>query len=283
MGDSILTSLSLPPSGRVPSNQPAGPRKSSEGPSTKSTPVLETSEAQTRDKAPFITPVIGLISNEDVPVMISANKRSLRGDKAASSNVGTNGDSEPKENAKFTVDGQNQKAVGAGKRDGEKESEEEQRGTPKRHSGVKRRLPEQRASESDEEEEALRVNRSGRKKKSRSNPASGVRRREQRANEGSDRAALKTSMARMGVKTPTLPEDPFLCSLFASCLQNQPRVVIDRLELTGANEPDGGGTSPRVQRQSLRRKSPAKAPADKAASNQAGKAELDFPDSDNKE
>ncbi|XP_076016642.1 TERF1-interacting nuclear factor 2 [Genypterus blacodes] len=275
MGDSILTSLSLPPSGRVPSDQATGPSMSSEGQSTKSTPVPETSQGQTRASTAFITPVIGLISNEDVPAMISANKRLLRGDKAASSNDGTKRDSEPKENFKITVDTRNQKVAGAGQQDGDKELEEEQRDAPKRHSAIKRRLPEQRQSESEEEEEASHVKRPGRKRASR------VRRSKQRANEECDRAALETSMTQVGVKS--LTDDPSLCSLFASCLQNQPRVIIDRLKLTGTDETAAGGKSPCVQHQSPRRETAAIAPTDKVARNQPGKPEFEFPDLDNKE
>ncbi|XP_034061191.1 uncharacterized protein tinf2 isoform X2 [Gymnodraco acuticeps] len=69
MGDSILTSLSLPPSGKVPSDPPTGATNS----------FYQSSNTQTRDKTPFIKPVIGLISNEDVPFMI----RTQRGEEQA--------------------------------------------------------------------------------------------------------------------------------------------------------------------------------------------------------
>ncbi|RVE60415.1 hypothetical protein OJAV_G00180930 [Oryzias javanicus] len=68
MGDSILTSLSLPPSGRTASTE-----------STK--PPNNPSREQPADPSPFITPVIGLISNEEVPAMISARKKSLQAGK----------------------------------------------------------------------------------------------------------------------------------------------------------------------------------------------------------
>lgn len=71
MGDSILASLSLPPSGRAAS---AG---------------AKTSAAGTPDgtQTPFLTPVIGIISNEDVPVMVSA-KRTLGGEGATKVDLG---------------------------------------------------------------------------------------------------------------------------------------------------------------------------------------------------
>ncbi|XP_074554969.1 TERF1-interacting nuclear factor 2 [Halichoeres trimaculatus] len=107
MGDSILNSLSLPPSGKVPSNQPTG-AKTTRG-----------------DKTPFISPVIGLISNEEVPVMASTSKRTLRNE----------------ERAEFTS--------------------VKERKSSERSSGMKRKRPGGSQSESDEEEEVL--SRSGRK------------------------------------------------------------------------------------------------------------------------
>ncbi|KAK1889649.1 TERF1-interacting nuclear factor 2 [Dissostichus eleginoides] len=58
MGDSILSSLYLPPSGKVPSDPPTGATNS----------FYQSYNTQTRDKTPFIKPVIGLISNEDLGV-----------------------------------------------------------------------------------------------------------------------------------------------------------------------------------------------------------------------
>ncbi|CAJ1086026.1 uncharacterized protein tinf2 [Xyrichtys novacula] len=73
MGDSILDSLSLLPSGKVPSKQSTG---------AKLTPVDRSAKVQTQDKTPFVTPVFGLLSSEDVPVMISAKKRTEKTEKA---------------------------------------------------------------------------------------------------------------------------------------------------------------------------------------------------------
>lgn len=268
MGDSILASLSLPPSGRVPSNQQTGPIKSFAGQSTISSSVPETNGSQARDKAPFMTPVIGLISSEDVPVMISANKRAQRDDKSASSKDGING------NLK---------------------SKKEERNTPK-CSRIKRKLPDQRESESDEEEEVLSLTRSQRKRISRSTSNQENRLRqstsERRTNESekdgpktrgngeSYRAVLKASVTQLGVEMLKLPEDPYLRSLFASCLLNQPTVVIDRLEMTSAsnNETGKAGKSPYDQRRNQRMTLPVKAPM-----HEARKLELDFPGLDDKE
>lgn len=66
MGDSILASLSLPPSGRAASKEPTGTKMVVPGPSD---------DTQIQTETSFITPVIGIISSEEVPAMRSANKR----------------------------------------------------------------------------------------------------------------------------------------------------------------------------------------------------------------
>lgn len=125
MGDSILASLSLPPSGRVASNQPTGAKKS----------AVDTSDGtRTREKTPFITPVIGLISNEDVPVMTSANKRTLNGGHVMNKPLDPN--------EKFTVVKQRQNRNDDGAKEGAEKA-------PRRSSGVKRKQPD------DEEEEGV--------------------------------------------------------------------------------------------------------------------------------
>ncbi|KAG7251159.1 hypothetical protein CRUP_021215 [Coryphaenoides rupestris] len=86
MGDAILTSLSLPPSGkpastrlpstRLPSNQPstsAGLRSSS-----RRSAAVTGRRTPAAAEAPFITPVIAVISNKDVPAMISAGKKKAK-------------------------------------------------------------------------------------------------------------------------------------------------------------------------------------------------------------
>ncbi|XP_070710562.1 TERF1-interacting nuclear factor 2 isoform X2 [Pempheris klunzingeri] len=216
IGDSILASLSLPPSGRVPSNQPAEATNS---------PVDQTGGTETGHKASFITPVIGLISNEDVPVMISANKRTLRSAEAASSK------DETKESLKFTAVKQTQNP----NNDGVKEK----RNAPKRNSGTKRKQPEAREDEFDKEEEEPGMTRSGKKWSLRNGTSRlGQRKGDQRTNEGEEdgvKAVSETRMAQLGVKTLHLPKDPSLCSIFVSCLSSQPRVVINKLSVTSAS------------------------------------------------
>ncbi|XP_032399998.1 TERF1-interacting nuclear factor 2 [Etheostoma spectabile] len=277
MGDSILASLSLPPSGRIPSNHPTGAKTSA---------VDQAAGTQTRDNTPFITPVIGLISNEDVPVMI----RTLKGGEAASSKDATNEHLHPTENLKFTVVKPRQKAKNGG-------AEEEERSASERSSGMKRKQPDHGGKESGEDEEVLGTTRTGKKRVNSSlrNGASKFRqdRGDQRTNESKEdealrneernRAALETCMTRLGIKTLHLPDDPSLCPLLVSSLSNQPRVIIEKLSLTPAraNMTDGGGTSLYKKQQNQRRKSLGKAPTHK--SNQPQNPDLDVPGLDNKE
>ncbi|KAM6960388.1 uncharacterized protein LKV04_021955 [Tautogolabrus adspersus] len=128
MGDSILDSLSLPPSGRVPSKQVTGAKSAPNG-------------VQTQHKTPFITPVFGLMSNEDVPVMISANKRTLRGDEPACSKDATD------KLSKFTVVKQKKTA-----KEGGEQEEEGERNASKRSVGMKRKQPDGKEGEPEEEE-----------------------------------------------------------------------------------------------------------------------------------
>lgn len=98
MGDSILDSLSLPLSGKVQSNQTTEPKISGAS-------------------ASFVTPVFGYMSNEEVPVMVSATKRTQSND----------------EHKKFTS--------------------VKERSSPGRSSRMKRKLSGRSQSDSEEEEE----------------------------------------------------------------------------------------------------------------------------------
>lgn len=213
--------------------------------------------------------------------MISASKRTLRGDDV------TNKHLDPKDDSR-----QNPKDDGV-KADGQ--LVEEERSTSKRSSATKRQHPDK--SESDEEEEVFR--RIGPEKKrsnSLRNAVSGMR-RDQRTNESeedgrktvrnevSDRAVLESRMTQLGVKLQRLPEDPFLCSVFVSCLSNQPRVVLEKLSVTSAsaNRTGRGGKSFYTKRQNPRRKSPAQAATHKSTSDQQRKPDSDFLGLDDKE
>uniref|UniRef100_A0A669DIG7 TERF1 (TRF1)-interacting nuclear factor 2 n=1 Tax=Oreochromis niloticus TaxID=8128 RepID=A0A669DIG7_ORENI len=137
MGDSILASLSLPPSGRVPSDQPTAARKLS---------VDESEGSEPKSKPSFIAPVIGLISNEDVPVLNAGIKRTQRSDGPAD-NAG-----HEQLNSKFTSVKQRQKAKDKGAKEGREQLEEEEGCTRSQRSGVKRKNSDRGESDLEEEE-----------------------------------------------------------------------------------------------------------------------------------
>ncbi|XP_022071866.1 TERF1-interacting nuclear factor 2 isoform X2 [Acanthochromis polyacanthus] len=242
MGDSILTSLSLPLSGIVASNQQTGARQSA---------VDQSDDSQTRDKTSFIAPVIGLISNEDVPVMISANKRKLQSDEPASSKDSTN-----QENLKFSLTKEKEKAEDSG---GKEEKSLTQ------SSGKKRKQPDSQESRSEQEtdeEEVLSMARSGEKRTRRDRQGKADRRSNESEENGgheSTTEVMATDVTQLGVH---LPEDPLLHSIFVSCLTRQPRVVIEKLLVASA----GSSGSSRRETFSQSQKSPVKAPTPKRTS-----------------
>lgn len=261
MGDSILDSLSLPPSGRVPSNQPTGAKMSGADPS---------GDTQTREETTFIA----IISNADVPAMITAGKRTRRCDNVINDNL------------KYTEVEERQNSRGDGK------EAKEARNTSKRSSRMKRKQPDK--SDSDEELEVYDEVRSGgeRTSKSLKNAASGQRqgRCEQRANdavrnEELRRAVLEARLTQLGIRSLRLPEDPSLFSVFASCLCSQPRVVLDKLSeaSAGASRSSGRGKPSYTARQDGNRKSPFKSSTSKDTSGQSQKPDLELPGLDNKE
>lgn len=249
MGDSILASLSLPPSGRAPSNQP---RKS---------PVDQHAATHTRDKTQFIAPVIGLISNEEVPVMISTSKKQQR-DEPASSKEAATGQLNQKENSNIAVIEKRSRDDGVNQ--GKEQVEQEERNTSKRSSGVKRKQPETRASASDEEEEVLRMSRATRKMINRS---------------GGDvelnGAALATQLH--------LPDDPSIHSIAVSCLNKQPTVIIQKLSVASESTSWTASGKKSVQQQSPRRKSPVKTPTTKRWSRRCQELDSEMSSLDDKE
>lgn len=281
MGDSILASLSLPPSGRVPSNQPTAATKAA---------ADQSDGTQTRDETAFITPVIGLISNKDVPIMISANKRTLSGTDVTKESL------EPKENLIDSVVKKGENPKDDGVREDRAQLEKE-RNTSKRSSGIKRKQSDQ--SESDEE--VIGMIRSGKKRISKSFSKSVSRLKQSQRNlriiesedegaktvrnEECNRAVLETCMNQQGIKNLRLPKDPSLCSIFVSCLSSQPRVLIEKLSVTPDNTDriDGGGKSSYMKQKNQRRKSPVKAPTQKSTSDQPQQPDSDFPGLDDKE
>ncbi|XP_026209358.1 TERF1-interacting nuclear factor 2 isoform X2 [Anabas testudineus] len=273
MGDSILDSLSLPLSGRVPSDQPT---------ETKRSAVEQPGGAQRRDNTPFITPVIGLISNEDVPVMNSTSRRTV------SSKDATN---DSNENLRFTVVNQKQQSKDDEGQEAEEELQEETK-TSKRSIRKKRKHPDQRPSESDEEE-LLDMTRSGKKRISRVRQGRGGQRTDKKKEEGAktvrneecNTAVLSTCMTKLGVGALHLPEDPSLSSIYASCLSSQPRVIIEKLSVASvsADRPGRRGKYSHEEQQSKRRNSPIKTVAHKSRNSHGQKRDSDLPGLDDKE
>lgn len=274
MGDSILASLSLPPSGRVRSNQSTG---------TKNPAADQSNSTQAKGETSFVTPVIGLISNEEVPFMIAAKERTQRGEDAS------------KENSKFTLVKPRQTPKDVGVKDDGEQVEEEGKAS-KRSSGMKRKQADR--SESDEEEEVLGIIRSAHKRTSQGFRSGASRLTQGRDHQGRienkddgaettrndmcNRAVLESRMTQLGVKALHLPEDPSLCSIFLSCLSSQPKVVLQKLAVTAAcaSRTGSGGKSFYVKRQNPRRRSLVKAPS---KSNQPQKPDLDYTGLDDKE
>ncbi|XP_034019974.1 uncharacterized protein tinf2 isoform X2 [Thalassophryne amazonica] len=253
LGESILSSLSLPLSGRVASDKPSG----SGGQPDASGHMRDTSS----HKAPFITPVFGLMSNEDVPVMNLVNKNALMGGDAASLKNETN--VPLKNNLKFPAVKRRRSA------DEVKVAEpgqlEETLSVLGCGGTMKRTQP---CTENESEEGGEGVATSARRRISRSlisesctlsQSQNVTKSKVQTVDEEVD--ALTSHLNRLGVKTLRLPEDPSLHSVFQCCLLNQPRVVVDRLQMTSTSS-DGTsvrGTSSHVCSQNQRRASPVRA------------------------
>ncbi|XP_015257304.1 PREDICTED: TERF1-interacting nuclear factor 2 [Cyprinodon variegatus] len=233
MGDSILASLSLPPSGKVPSNQPTGVSLS----------APERTNGSKPGEAPFIRPVIGLISNDDVPAMISAKKKTLQGAQGSSSNDPTYGQQSP--NMKFTLVKQKPQPVEV-----EQVHEERSPLNPR-----KRKHPEPAGSDSEEEEISentpggKRINRNqriGDTEEERSHTAQ---------NNGCNRELLNCYINKLGIEKLHLPEDPSLCSMLASCLSSNPRVIVHKLSFSSVSDGLSGGEKKSFNKQKQRKKS----------------------------
>ncbi|MEQ2278617.1 hypothetical protein AMECASPLE_000747 [Ameca splendens] len=239
MGDSILASLSLSPSGKVPSNQPAGVSWSA---------AERTNCSKPGDGRPFVTPVIGLISNDNVPAMVSARKRTLLGEKDPKD--ATNDQQDPSTN--FTLVKQKPNPVGV-----DQEQVEEKRRSSNQSVGRKRKQPD--TTESGSEEEEISENASGEKRINRNQRISETEEDGSRTvqNSGCNRELLNSYISKLGFEKLHLPEDPSLCSVFASCLSSSPRVVIQKLSVSSASTrlSGGGGKSFYKEQQKQKRKS----------------------------
>ncbi|XP_029026144.1 TERF1-interacting nuclear factor 2 [Betta splendens] len=259
MGDSILDSLSLPLSGRVASDESTQIRKCAVDKCTDG--------AQTTGNLRFITPVIGLIANEDVPCMISASKKTVTPINA------TNVFIDPKENLQIPID------------DGKKGEKHMQKKTNSSRRSLKRKLyhpvQSQTDSDSDEEYESLGMAKSAQKSFTRVRQTTGdlrtdsteVKETQTGKNEACNTSVLVTCMSKLGLKTLHLPEEPSLRSVYLSCLHSQPRVIVRKLPV--AHQPGR-------KQQGGRRQSSVK-PAARKPFNKRQNRDSDLPDWDNKE
>ncbi|XP_043953162.1 TERF1-interacting nuclear factor 2 [Gambusia affinis] len=199
MGDSILASLSLPPSGKIPSDQSAAER---------------TNCSRLGATTPLVPPVIGLVSIGDVP---ASEKASQGGEKSNSKDA--KGDQRDP-TAKFTSVKQKPRPAG---------SLNESRGRKRKHPD---------SAESDPEEEVI----SGEKSINGNQKSKETSQTLQ--NNGYNRELLNRHISKLGIKKLHLPEDPSICSVFASCLNSNPRVVIKKLSVSSASVSlSGGGKS----------------------------------------
>lgn len=210
MGDYLLSSLSLPPSGRVQQSV-----QSRSKPASVSTPsrlsLTPLTDYRQTNLSSSVAPVIGGICNEDLPVMASANKR-----------------------ARTFQEDVNIQSVS---RDVEEDAESTERS---KYTWVKSR------EEESEEDEEIMVMRRGRKRSVRDRGSkrvlrSGrgggfVRDEEEDMTSGRDgeteRDLLRDRLVQLGIANLKVPEDHRLYSYITSCLLNKPMVLIPRLTST---------------------------------------------------
>ncbi|XP_045068139.1 uncharacterized protein LOC123482964 isoform X2 [Coregonus clupeaformis] len=213
MGDYLLSSLSLPPSGRVQQSDQSGSKPASVStPSPLSLTPL-TNHRQTNWSSP-VAPVIGGICNEDLPVMASANKRARtcqEGVIIQSVSRDVEEDAESTERSKYTW---------VISREEESKEDEEimvmRRGRRRsvRDGGSKRVLRRGRGGQfvrdGENEEEDMTSVRDGE----------------------TERDLLRDCLVQLGIADLKVPEDHRIYSYIASCLLNKPRVLIPRLTST---------------------------------------------------
>ncbi|XP_046870057.1 TERF1-interacting nuclear factor 2 isoform X2 [Hypomesus transpacificus] len=221
LGDTILSSLSLPPSRKV--------RESS--PSVMQTGPLATNHRQPRDSLPFIDPVIGRMSTKDLPIMLAARRRAgsdpvgLRDSLEQSDSTGSskctalkristhlgNTAREEVEEMHVQVKSAAQHEPGKKTRDeGSEATKKDDETNPGRGTKRRRRTMKDGASTSSEESEADEECVSGREGASQGDPR----------NDGAPRSDASPRK---------LPEDVALSSLVTACLRCQPRVLLRRL------------------------------------------------------
>lgn len=236
MGDSILSSMSLPPSGRVLQNDLSGSKPTSVGALSFQSSSPGTNHKQVKNKS---TPV--MVSNKDLPLMASASERTECGqqDVTPSTSREVEQESELMERLKCTGVKQRSKDDGVREEDVEVQMK---RNVQTISNGLRCELEGQPMVKEPELEEVKgRVTRKGRRsvrdrvsselwKRSR---VEGNRESEEEMESGRDeeteREHILDRMTVLGIPDLKLPEDPGLSSLLTSCLLRRPRVLISRL------------------------------------------------------
>lgn len=215
MGDSILSSLSLPPSGRSQQSEQSGSK-----PAFVSTPNPQsltplTNHRQTQNRSSPITPVIGGICNEDLPVMASANNRA----RTCKEDFTIQSDSrEVEKKAEST----------ARSKYTEVESEEDEEVIVVRR-GIKRMRRRRRSARDGRRKRLLRRGRGGELVRYVESDEKDLT---SDADEETERDLRRDCLVQLEIAGLKVPEDQHLCSYITSCLVNQPRVLIPRLTST---------------------------------------------------
>uniref|UniRef100_A0A1A7X2I9 TERF1 (TRF1)-interacting nuclear factor 2 n=1 Tax=Iconisemion striatum TaxID=60296 RepID=A0A1A7X2I9_9TELE len=193
MGESILASLSLPLSGKVMSAPPTG----------SVTP-------RPRETTSFITPVIGLLSGENIPIVVLTQERMQQSDEAT--------------NSKVTLVEEDGGKEGEGQ-------EEEERSFVNQSSKLKRKEADK--AEAEEAEVVLTSRKTTNKQQriatSNEGEAGSVQ------TEECEQELFRAYLSEHGLGKLRLPKDPSLRSVFTSCLSRKPNVVIKKLTFAPAS------------------------------------------------
>ncbi|KAL0970180.1 hypothetical protein UPYG_G00238420 [Umbra pygmaea] len=223
MGDSILSSLSLPPSGRVAPRDHSGSKPVSVSTSSPHCSKALSDQGQAKNRSFVITPVIGGICSKELPVMASANNRA----KTSQGAQDFRKEPESMEKSKYTgvqsreEDSEDEDVIvtGRGRKRRRMRSEEDRRRKRVLRSGWRGEVESEEESEKESEEEIEEEETMSRN------------------NEEDERELLKNCLAQLGFPGLKVSENRRLCSYITSCLLNQPCVVVSRLRFTEDSTP----------------------------------------------
>lgn len=246
MGDSILTSLSLPPSGRVVKNTPSVAQ-------TLSCTIVSpgTIPKQSTSSLPFIKPVIGLMSNKDLPIMSSARRRTG----SIPDSLPALEDSESTGSTKYTRVKQTSTCAGNGVREDDGGVVDMEMDVQMKNGRQHELRKQTRDGGSESTEKEVRVTRRGIKRRRNMRdelnelPKENSRDEEEeesitereRVTKGS---LISDRMATLGPSAPELMDDQALSSLVTACLHSQPVVLLHRLDLEVSTPPPSTSTLP---------------------------------------